>query len=264
MAKRTPAVLDAVQVLKVPPARARDEWRARRAEAERTGVWPVIVGAPSDWKELRERMAPPAEPAALLAEGERFYQALIRREREENEPIPASPGEVLVAWMRAHPGGGPSADLLAALRAERPSRARGWGGPSEARWPEDVEREEHDEALVASMWTRTKRPRELLIALAPTPRPWEVFAWLQFGGFNRCPGPAAQIGWLRRWHERYGAEPRAMGPDWLEVLVERPPMDRDSAWQLARAQQRYCPEGGELDEAAASLLGSTRWYFWWD
>ncbi len=33
----------------------------------------------------------------------------------------------------------------------------------------------------------TKKSMELILAKIPTEKPWEIFAWVPFGGWNECP-----------------------------------------------------------------------------
>ena len=104
----------------------------------------------------------------------------------------------------------------------------------------------------------------------PTPRPWEVLAYLHYGGWNECPGPAAQVAVQRGWYERYGAELVCVSGDTVELRVARPPTTRDAALALAREQFLY--SGGDLvfqgyetlRGLAGSLVGAETWYFWWD
>jgi hypothetical protein len=108
-----------------------------------------------------------------------------------------------------------------------------------------------------------------VIALAPTTLPYEVPAHLRFGGWNECPPPEAHVAFLRRWHERFGAEPVAVTDDVVELLVRRPIGTREEALQVARLQYVYCPDIVEqgtnsVEALAATLLGDPRWYFWWD
>lgn len=111
-------------------------------------------------------------------------------------------------------------------------------------------------------------PRHRLL-LVPTPRPWEVFAWLNYGGWNQCPEAAVHVAVQRGWHERWGAEPVALAHDTLECRTPRPPATREEALELARLQCRYCSDlitrGVESVPALAlGLMESSVWLFWWD
>jgi hypothetical protein len=105
----------------------------------------------------------------------------------------------------------------------------------------------------------------VLIALIPTLRPWEIAAFLRFGGFDRCPAPDVHVALWRRWYDRWRAVPVAVTSDTVEMLVERPPRQRHEALELAAEQDAYCGGiAGSRAELAACLLGGSAWYFWWE
>jgi hypothetical protein len=110
---------------------------------------------------------------------------------------------------------------------------------------------------------------EVLIALVPTPHPWEVPAWLQTGGWNACPNPELHVRLMENWFVRYGAELVALTHDVIELAITRPVTDLEEARELARVQYAYCPDIVDqgvqsIENLAQTLLGSTVWYFWWD
>lgn len=127
------------------------------------------------------------------------------------------------------------------------------------------------EALVFSHRNRLTReglPR-VFLALVPDARPWEVPAWLGFGGYNGCPVPAEHLAVLRRWNERYGLRTVGVTGDVLELAVDRPPQTAAQALLLATEQFSYCPDlvhqgCGSVPELAAGLIGCPLWSFWWD
>ncbi len=135
------------------------------------------------------------------------------------------------------------------------------------RWPL-VPPGEHELSAHCDVLSREPRPL-VYIAEVPTPRPWEIPAFLRYGGWNECPGPEEQVAIHRRWFERYGAELYAMAGDVVECWVARPPSTRDAAEALAREQFLYC--GDIVDQGttallplAAQLKGARAWFFWWD
>ena len=105
-----------------------------------------------------------------------------------------------------------------------------------------------------------------IIGLLPITDPTETAAELHFGGWNDCPNPEVHICIARRWHEKYGAVQVSNGHDAIEFRVAKPVTDRQEALDLAWLQYLYCSDGlpGTLEEAAAELVGSTVWHFWWD
>lgn len=113
-------------------------------------------------------------------------------------------------------------------------------------------------------------PKALVfIARIPTPRSWEVPAYLRLGGWNECPAPEAQVAISRYWHEVYGADIISATGDVLEYAVARPPATREAALQLAEEQFLFCGDlihqgMGNVTNLAAILLDGRYWYFWWD
>lgn len=43
---------------------------------------------------------------------------------------------------------------------------------------------------------------EVILAKIPVENPWEIFAWLPFGGWNECPTPEEMVLIGRYWYER--------------------------------------------------------------
>ncbi len=107
---------------------------------------------------------------------------------------------------------------------------------------------------------------DLIIAKIPTTRPWEVFAWVPFGGWNECPPPDIMMSVCKHWYEKYGAVPASISHDTLEFSAK--PVNKKQAKQLAKEHCAFCPEiileGGYIDEVIDALTKSTVWFFWWD
>jgi catechol 2,3-dioxygenase-like lactoylglutathione lyase family enzyme len=120
------------------------------------------------------------------------------------------------------------------------------------------------------MDNRSGRPfPDVWLLLVPTESSWEVPAFLKFGGFNSCPEPALHVAMLHRWNQEFGAELVGISHDRIELTVQRPPADRDSAVRLAEDQYVYCGDivdqgVGTVEALAATVLKGTVWYFWWD
>lgn len=111
--------------------------------------------------------------------------------------------------------------------------------------------------------------KTVAICKIPTPRSWEVPAYLSFGGWNECPAPEEHVALLRYWHENYGADIITVTSDVIECTVSRPPAERSQALALAREHFVYCADivyqGTEsISSLAAVLCGGKTWYFWWD
>ena len=108
----------------------------------------------------------------------------------------------------------------------------------------------------------------LLLAEIPVAHPWEIFAWLPFGGWNECPDTPELMAAAKWWYEKHGAVPAVMTHDVLEFSVPVP-VSRESAMGLALEQYVLCPDivdqGCETIGALAdSLSKTTTWFFWWD
>ena len=103
----------------------------------------------------------------------------------------------------------------------------------------------------------------------PTDKPWEIFAWLPFGGWNACPYSSDMISVSRHWHEKYGAVPAAVTEDTLQFYLPKPVTEREEAMRLADEQYIVCQDivdqgTGSVGSLAASLIDSSIWFFWWD
>lgn len=108
----------------------------------------------------------------------------------------------------------------------------------------------------------------VLLAEIPTANPWEVFAWVPFGGWNECPDPEGQMTAAKYWYEKYGAVPALISADVLEYDLPAPVPEAD-ALSLAWEQYAFCSDivdqGVETVGAlAGTLKKSTVWFFWWD
>lgn len=114
------------------------------------------------------------------------------------------------------------------------------------------------------------RKAEILLCEVPARHPWEIAAYIPFGGWNECPAPADMVGVLRYWCEKYGAVPAVITGDTLELTVPVPVGASDAA-ELAGEHFAFSPDRvfqgtgtGTLSEVAESLKVSSVWYFWWD
>ncbi len=160
--------------------------------------------------------------------------------------------------------------------------ARKWftqnGAPDEAFLEQmDIEREEFLEETdgvdtsncgFCGFMDNKEKSRDVILAKIPTARPWEVFAWVPFGGWNECPDPDVMMAVSKYWYEKYGAVPATISHDVLEYTA-KPVKDLDTAKQLAFEQGMFCidiiEQGvGSYGVLADMLTNSTVWYFWWD
>lgn len=115
---------------------------------------------------------------------------------------------------------------------------------------------------------RFRKEMPLYLVEIPTVNPWEVFAWLPFGGWNDCPDSEDMMAVFQYWYEKYGAVPACIGSDTLECIVSKPVSEAD-AIALAKEQYAFCSDiveqgMGSISALAEELKQSTIWYFWWD
>lgn len=108
----------------------------------------------------------------------------------------------------------------------------------------------------------------LVLTEIPVKNPWEVFAYLPFGGWNECPDTPTLMAVSKYWYEQYGAVVSVMTGDELEFAVPTP-VSEDDALRLAKEQYVFCADivdqgVGTTGALADSLYQSNYWYFWWD
>ncbi len=135
----------------------------------------------------------------------------------------------------------------------------------------EVKAEKGDVQKTFSGFTRydsRDKCEECVLAKIPTAEPWEVFAWLPFGGWNECPNPEEILRIAEYFHDRYKAIPAVMTRDVLEFSV--PPLkDKDTAVGAALEQFAFCSDivfqgVDTIGRLAGGLMESSVWYFWWD
>ena len=110
----------------------------------------------------------------------------------------------------------------------------------------------------------------LILAKIPVKNPWEIFAYLPFGGWNECPNTPELMAVAKYWFEQHGAMPAAMSHDELEFLLPAPVSEKEVMW-VAMELYGFCPdvidqvqEYGTVGAFADVLRQSTVWYLWWD
>ncbi|MCI9159153.1 MAG: DUF4253 domain-containing protein [Lawsonibacter sp.] len=113
-----------------------------------------------------------------------------------------------------------------------------------------------------------KKTVPVVLAEIPIKNPWEVFAWLPFGGWNECPANEEHMAVAKYWFEKYGAIPALMTHDVLEYSLPAP-VSQERAMEVAWEQFTYCSDiveqgVGTIGRLADGLTKSHYWYFWWD
>jgi hypothetical protein len=155
---------------------------------------------------------------------------------------------------------------LSAQQAQLEKDLAKYGGdePKRGDWPQKVEPFTSlfvpRDVLSDSFWPA------VIIALLPAHDAAEAAAHLRFGGWNQCPKADVHVAFARLWRDRYGAQLVSLTKDVVEFKVARPLTDRDDALKLAMDQYHYCTDSVPvtIEAAAAELIGSTVWHFWWD
>lgn len=218
----------------IKPSEAESQWRRYRGASETTGFYPVIVGD---------------------------LDQILHEDIGGNTP----PGETLAK------ASGLDARALLQARADEVLTEDEEGGLPRTPDFDDVSAEDvNDPDVFAVLNTEIIRPSTLHLIVVPTRRPWEVLAYLDYGGWNEYPYPHEHVAIMKRWHDLYGAEPVIVTGDVIEMLVERPPSDDAVCRELALEQFAYT--AGDLVYQGYSTFGNLRralrarkhWFFWWD
>ena len=144
------------------------------------------------------------------------------------------------------------------------------GSHEEAPDDEDAEEFRETDHFISYWDYETQKTQPMILAKIPVKNPWEVFAYLPFGGWNDCPDTTALMAVSKYWHERHGAVPAVLTYETLEYSVPTP-VPQESALQLAQEQYAFCADiveqgapGMTVTRLARDLEQSNIWYFWWD
>ena len=212
-----------------------EAYREARKRGEREGFWPLLI---SMWNS-------------------RWFLdfAVYRRQsREELLSAPLPDGrEVVRRRLR---------DWRAEITSEDPS----------LNWREDVLGKVEGgkpRTRLSGFWDcRHVETAPLVLAEIPAKNPWEVFAWLPFGGWNECPQDLEHMAVAKYWFEKYGAVP-ALAAHGVAEYVLPAPIPRERAMEAALEHYGYCADIVDqsfetVGALADGLPQSTVWYFWWD
>jgi hypothetical protein len=217
------------RLLTVAGRSALEELYRLHDEYASSGLYPVLLGDLEDYKRIQDGLAGSHDVSATLAKSNDIDPNQWLRERSVSDP-----------------------DLYQIVEGE---------------WPETTSEEM---GIGTHLNVLTGLPKKyVMIALLRVAAPWEVFARLNWGGWNDCPFPAEHCAMQRYWALQYGAEVVSVTGDIVQCVVKTPPTDREKSLHLAREQSIYCydivQQGvGSIAALAAGLLDSRFWYFWWD
>ncbi len=208
-----------------------DAYRQARARGEKEGFLPMLVAADELLLECFEDADQVRAEllAAPLESGEEFLQKWLKEMKEELEEDEPDYWEELIGEV----SDGEGIDSFLSLRD--------FNG---------------------------KQTVPVVLAEIPVKHPWEVFAWLPFGGWNECPANEEHMAVAKYWFEKYGAVPALMTHDVLEYSLPAP-VSQEKAMEVAWEQFTYCSDiveqgVGTVGRLADGLAQSKFWYFWWD
>ncbi len=101
----------------------------------------------------------------------------------------------------------------------------------------------------------------------PTVNPWEIPAYVPFGGWNECPSPEEMTAVCKYWYEQYQAVPAVISHDTLEILLPSP-VPEEKIEEFSREYYAFCQDtidqGVPLPWLKKTLVNSEVWQFWWD
>lgn len=209
----------------IDPEQILPSWQAARALVPVTGRWPVMIGpeevygdpTPDELADMR-RVATSGHPWSVFRPG---YGDEPVPEWRLTSSLPSVLGDELVARaMRELPAPVTEAAL--------------------GRWVYDRMLEDPGLATravrILGDFRGTKQwyqPRQVQLALLPTPLQWLAPAWLRYFGAGDPVRWRALAGALYEWERRCGAELVAWWGTMLQFVVSRPPAAGDPAWEVA-------------------------------
>lgn len=107
---------------------------------------------------------------------------------------------------------------------------------------------------------------DIYLVEVPVREPWQVFAYIPFGGWNECPDADNQMAVAKYWFGKYGAVPAHFSNDMIQYYLPKP-LTGDTM-TVAEEHMGYCEDavlqGDNLTTLAAIIKESTVWTFWWD
>jgi hypothetical protein len=231
-------------------------WLALREIQSHTGAWPVIGG------DIGDRINPMLrdhDPAAILRAAPAGSSLEVLRERglERVEDLQVLIGDI--------DSGSPS--LVELARQVDESDIFDFIGSEPAGpepWPTEPVK-----TSVALSTLRNSEGGRVSFFIVLNAQPFEVPAYLGFGGWNDCPQAELHVAMLREWGKTYAAVPACMTGDVVECVVDRPPQTEEDAFALAAEQWIYCDDivsqgTGKVRHLAIEIWKSPTWFFWWD
>lgn len=108
---------------------------------------------------------------------------------------------------------------------------------------------------------------EIYLLQVPTKKPYEVFAWVPFGGWNNCPDTDEMIAICKYWYDEYWVLPALITYDSLYMYLYEPITDMETAKSIAKEQSMFCIDVagmGGMEGYVWMTSYSHVWNFWWD
>lgn len=96
---------------------------------------------------------------------------------------------------------------------------------------------------------------DVYLLKVPTAAPYEIIAYIPFGGWNDCPDPDDMIAVCKYWYDTYGAIPSAITYDTLTFYLKEPLTERTVDSEVVKEQFAFGLDMNYQDNA---------WLFWWD
>lgn len=241
-----------------------DTWQLLRDLVPRTGRWPLAVtNVDADWN------PPPLPGRRDLRPGQVMRRlaavdvpALLDELELDAEPEP------LGDWLDFHLedteelcGRAPTGDEVRAALGETTTEM------AVERWLLAWERRHcpgAGEGGPAHYLDWYEPGSDIKLLLLPRPEPWSAAAYVGHFG-SEWPDSDLRPALVRRWSERYGAEPVANWDTMQQFVVRRPPVTLDQAWEVARAQallwyDTVALPGWTVRQFARDLVGRERWF----
>lgn len=127
--------------------------------------------------------------------------------------------------------------------------------------------------IIKGIWEdndKCDKTKEVLIAEIPVENPWEIFAYIPFGGWNDCPSNENIISISKYWYEKYGAIPLVISKNTLEYILESP-IKKFEKIRFAEEFYAFCPDRVDkymfdfnLKKLADYVEKCQTWYFVWN
>ena len=89
-------------------------------------------------------------------------------------------------------------------------------------WDDEMLDDQKMDHFVSYLDYSTENTAPVILAEIPVKNPWEIFAYVPFGGWNECPDTMELMAVTKYWNELYGAVPAVITHDVLEFSV--PPL----------------------------------------